>query len=129
MKLFRASYSIYCMNNFRTSSNRRWACRYFITPDLQQSCRWRISKRLGFIGCDDISNDLYLTTAAKLLTFQVIHHIEIGRAKMFMICNECSGHRVCQKQVNNSDVCCTCQKRISVDRTVGMVPLVEPIFN
>ena len=56
-----------------------------------------ISKRLDFIGCDNISNDLYLTTATKLLTIEVIHHIEIGRAKMFMICNECSGHRVCQK--------------------------------
>ena len=67
-----------------------------------------ISRRLDFIGYDDISNDEYLTTAAKLLTIKDIHHIEMGRAKMFMVCQECSSHRVCRKQVNNSDVCRTC---------------------
>ena len=69
-----------------------------------------ITRRLDFIGYDDISNDEYLTTATKFLTIKDIHHIEMGRAKMFMVCQECSSHRVCQKQVNNSDVCRTCQK-------------------
>ena len=53
-----------------------------------------ISRRLDSIGYDNISNNSYFTTATKLLTIKDIHHIEMDRAKMFMVCQEYSGHRV-----------------------------------
>ena len=57
-----------------------------------------ISGRLDLIGYDDISSDEYFTTAAKLLTIKYIRHIEMGRAEIFIICQECSSHRVCKNR-------------------------------
>ena len=66
---------------------------------------------MDFIGNDDISNDDYLILAAKLLTMHNVNCIEIGSAKVFIIiCKDGSEYRVCRKQVNNNDVCRTCQK-------------------
>jgi len=75
-----------------------------------------VTKRIDFIGNGDISNDDYLTLAAKMLTMHNINRIEIGNGKVFIICKDCSEYRVCRKQVDNSGVCRTCQKANSVKK-------------
>ena len=57
-----------------------------------------VKDRLKKIEKSDIPTDEVLSTSAKLMQVTNCYKLNIGGSEMFMVCTECSEHRICQKR-------------------------------
>ena len=84
-----------------------------IAPIDNDVIRKGIKDRLNVINKSglDVSTDNALQHAARLLRINNSDGVDIGGSKMFMVCIECSEHRVCKKRANNGSLCQRCKKK------------------
>ncbi|KAL7554136.1 hypothetical protein ACHAWF_017538, partial [Thalassiosira exigua] len=72
-----------------------------------------ISARLKDINDSMILDDRILAEAAGLMSMKECFAVELATSKVFLVCKECTAHRVCRKRSDNSVFCPTCQLRIN----------------